>query len=223
MQENQKPLLLIQDLGYMFPKEMSKQKKRFGIYQCQCGVEFIAQTGHVKNVKTQSCGCYRKQRGLEANTKHGLNHHRLYPTWNAMIQRTSNSTNKAYKNYGARGITVCERWLDITNFIKDMYQSYAEGLSIDRIDNDKGYSPDNCRWTTRVMQGRNTRILISTNTSGFRGVSFHKARNKWASYIRVNGKGVHIGLFSTALEAAKAYDAYVIENKLEHTINGVLK
>lgn len=213
MNENQKPTL-IKDLGMMFPKETSKQKKRFGIYQCQCGAEFRTQTDDVKSGRTESCGCTR--------TTHGLSNHILFQTWKNMIERTSNPKYKAFRDYGGRGIAVCERWKDVSLFIEDMQPSYQEGLSIDRIDNNGNYSPDNCRWETRTVQSRNTRLIRVDNKSGHRGVGFHKASGKWVARIGVNGKHKHLGLFTTAEEAAKAYDRFVIDNNLEHTINGVL-
>ena len=139
-----------------------------------------------------------------------------------MINRTKNPKNKAFKEYyGVRGISVCDRWLKIENFIEDMYPTYKEGLTLDRIDNNGNYEPLNCRWATQSLQLMNTRLIHSNNTSGYRGVCFDKARNKWISRIQYNNKQKTIGRFSTALEAAKAYDKYVIDNGLEHTVNGV--
>jgi len=137
------------------------------------------------------------------------------------MQRTTNQKNKVFASYGGRGIIVCERWLSIDNFIEDMYPTFKEGLSIDRIDNNGNYEPSNCRWATKSTQVQNTRIIMSTNKSGYRGVSRHKRDKKWLARIGINGKQKHLGRFNTAIEAAKAYDSYVIDNGLEHTINGV--
>ncbi len=151
--------------------------------------------------------------------KHRLTKHRLYKTWNGMLRRCNSSNHIHYEYYGARGIVVCDRWLDVQNFIDDMYPSYIEGLTLDRIDNNKGYYKENCRWATNELQHRNTRALRKTNTTGFRGVSFDKNRNKFQAKITVNKKGKHLGYFTTNMEAAEAYDAYVIEHRLEHTRN----
>ena len=83
------------------------------------------------------------------------------------------------------------------------------------------YEKENCRWANKSTQQRNTRKLISTNKSGYRGVTWHKAKKKWNAQIKVNYKRIHLGSFLTALDGAKAYDKYVIDNNLEHTINGV--
>ena len=128
-------------------------------------------------------------------------------------------TIKKYKDYGGRGITVCERWHSIENFIEDMYPTYIEGLSLDRINVDGDYEPNNCRWVTKSIQARNTRLLMSTNTSGFRGVCWDKRVEKWRAYLSIKGKRIHLGYFDTPEEGAIAYNNYVIENNLEHTLN----
>ena len=206
-----KELILLKDLGGRFSKETSKQKRRYGLYKCFCGKEFEAQIQSINDGNTKSCGCLK-------NT-HNLSNHRLYKIWHNMIQRCTNPKNTFYENYGERGIKVCEEWNNIESFINDMYPSYQEGLSIDRIDNNKGYSKDNCRWATRAIQSRNARVLISSNTSGYRGVHWRKSRKKWTSQIRVDSKKIHIGYFKTAEEGAVAYDKYIIDNNLEHTKN----
>jgi hypothetical protein len=91
---------------------------------------------------------------------HGLSWHPLYPIWNAMMARCYNPNLKQYKDYGGRGITVCDHWHDVKNFIVDMQFSYRRGLCLDRLDNDGNYEPSNCAWTTRVEQNSNTRKNI---------------------------------------------------------------
>ena len=211
IEQAEKELILLEDLGYLYPKETSKQRKRFGIFKCHCGKEFKTQTQGINNGNTKSCGCLK-------NT-HNLTNHRLYQCWNSMIQRCTNPKSTLYKNYGERGIKVSNEWLDINNFINDMYPSHQEGLSIDRIDNNKGYSKDNCRWATRNIQARNIRVLKSNNKSGYRGVHWYKISKKWVSQTRVNRKLIYLGCYNTAIEAAKAYDKYIIDNNLEHTKN----
>lgn len=213
---------LIEDLGTIYPTATSKHRKRYGIYKCQCGVEFKAQSAHIKNGNTKSCGCYMINKAIETHTTHGLKNHPLYSVWRGMKTRCYYIMDKSYKYYGMRGITVCNRWGEFKNFYDDMKDGYKDGLSIDRINNNLGYSPENCRWATMSTQLRNTRIKRSTNTSGYRGVTFHKRVGKFQAAIGIDKKLIYLGLFTTSLEAAVAYDSYVIANNLEHTMNGVL-
>ena len=212
--EYEKPILL-EDLGMRFPNENSKWERRYGLFKCFCGNEFEAQITSVKSGHTKSCGCLKNQDKIT----HGLNGHRLYPTWNNMMQRCYNSEHKRYKDYGGGGITVCERWHSIENFIEDMFPTFEEGLSIDRIDVNGNYEPSNCRWANSTMQSRNTKLIRENNKSGYRGVSWAKRDNIWRAQITINNKTVYIGSFKTAIEGALAYNNYVIENNLEHPLN----
>ena len=215
--------VLLEDLGMRYPTEKSKKKKRFGLYKCQyCGKEFEAGTQDVKRGKTRSCGCYKKQLDKEKSVTHGLTYHPLYNTWNGMKQRCINPREKGYENYGARGIEVCERWLDIKNFIEDMYPSWEEGLTLDRVDVNGNYEVGNCRWATPSIQQRNTKDIQTNNTSGFRGVWLHQRSGKWHSNIKVNSKLIYLGSYKTALEAAKAYEIYVRIHNLEHNFTPAL-
>jgi hypothetical protein len=140
--------ILIKNLGMMFPTEKSKQKTRFGLYKCGfCGNEFKANTNNVVQGKTRSCGCYNKRRTSETHKTHGLRHTKLYNIWNSMKDRVFNIKNKAYKNYGGRGITICDEWKNDAEAFYNwaILNGYEEnkGLSIDRIDNDGNYCPEN--------------------------------------------------------------------------------
>jgi len=214
--------LLIEDLGYLFPKENSTRKRRYGLYQCFCGNKFKTQLDCIKNGNTKSCGCYQKTSVRARFTTHGLKKHPMYNVWKAMEQRTNNPLHPDFKYYGEIGITICDRWKSVGNFIEDMYPTFKEGLSIDRKDNNLGYSKDNCRWVTQMIQSRNTRKIRLNNTSGYRGVTYNLKSKKWISQIGINGNIKYLGRFNTALDAAKTYDTFVIDNNLEHTINGVL-
>lgn len=215
--------VLLEDLGMRYPTENSKQKKRYGIYQCQyCGKEFEGSVYDVKRGNIRSCGCLSTQKLIERNTSHGLGKHPMYQTWYNMKARCYNPKDYYYKDYGGRGIQVCDRWLDINNFIEDMYPSCQEGLTLDRIDVNGNYEPDNCRWTDANTQARNTRDKKANNTSGYRGVCWHKVTNKWMTSIVVNNKQIYLGVYHTALEAAKAYERYVRVNRLEHNFTPAL-
>lgn len=88
---------------------------------------------------------------------HGFCNHRLYPTWLGMMQRCYNPKRPNYKYYGGRGITVCKEWLNVESFINDMYPTFQEGLTLDRINVDREYSKENCRWADSMTQSKNKR------------------------------------------------------------------
>lgn len=215
LENNQKELVLLEDLGMFFPSKKASQRRSFGLYKCFCGTEFKAESRNVKNGSTRSCGCLINK----DKVTHNLTNHRLYSTWINMIQRCNNDKNTSFKDYGAIGISICNDWLDINNFIKDMDLQFKEGLTLDRKNNNLGYSKENCRWVNMNIQTRNTRKIRSTNASGYRGVSYNKKNDKWITQIIVNYKNIYLGSYTTLIEAAKAYDNYVIANNLEHTKN----
>ena len=213
-------LELIKDLGMQFVTEASRLPKRTGLYKCICGKEFKTRIDCVKNGNTKSCGCLKIKSVKEFRTKHGLSRHRIYNNWKSMVRRCTIAEDLNYENYGGRGITVCERWLKVENFIEDMYPTFIEGLSIDRIDNNKGYSKENCRWVNMTTQSRNRRAG-GNNKTGYRGVYEvrRKSTTRYQAQICVNKKNIRLGLYDNAIEAALAYDKYVTDNLLEHNIN----
>jgi hypothetical protein len=125
---------------------------------CDCGNEVIISSSDLRHNHTQSCGCLQRNRVRETCVTHGQTKTLLYSRWGRSIQRCTNSNFIYYQNYGGRGIGICEEWRDFEKF-----KEWAEGsgfqphLSIERIDNDKGYFPDNCKWVTRKEQGANKR------------------------------------------------------------------
>lgn len=126
---------------------------------CDCGEETIVFGGDLRRGHTLSCGCLQINRCSEIHSRHNLCKSRLYRIWGAMKTRCYNPKFQYFKNYGGRGIIICKEWLnDFQAFYKwAMSHGYRDGLSIDRIDNDKGYSPDNCRWVTMKEQRHNRR------------------------------------------------------------------
>ena len=120
---------------------------------CDCGEEVVVLGEALSSGDTRSCGCLQRE---EAGHKHGLRYHQLYDTWLGMKQRCTNINHKNYDRYGGRGIQVCDEWmLSFPQFLADMGEKDDPSLSIDRIDNDKGYYPENCRWATPQQQRAN--------------------------------------------------------------------
>lgn len=119
---------------------------------CDCGNTTLVRAGMLKNGQVQSCGCLQKDRVREANTKHNERWTPLYNIWRAMKERCNNPHSISYKWYGGKGIKVCDEWINDYNAFREWAKAngYSEGLSIDRINPDLGYCPENCRWLTRA-------------------------------------------------------------------------
>jgi hypothetical protein len=183
--------------------EIARQGK-FRAFRCQCDCGRIkdVRLSHLTMGKILSCGCYHR----DQHTKHGMYGSSVYRRWNAMLQRCENPKAAAFKNYGGRGIKVCERWHDFQNFIADVGMPPKPGLELDRIDNERGYEPGNVRWVSEVVQVRNQRKRNGC-TSQYRGVSWNSQRRKWQAEIKAAGRRRRLGLFENEEDAARAYDA----------------
>lgn len=130
---------------------------------CECGNASIVRTGALKSGQTKSCGCAQK----EAVTKHGMTRTRTHNIWRGMRQRCVDKNSKDYARYGAIGISVCERWEDFSNFLADMGKC-PQGMTIERIDNTKGYGPENCKWASWLEQSHNRTNNHSISIGGER-------------------------------------------------------
>lgn len=150
---------------------------------------------------------------------------KLYMTFYKMKDRCYNKKHKHYDYYGGRGITICPEWLSDKNtfFLWALENGYKDGLTIDRTDGNNGYYPSNCTWKSRYHQSQTTRLLHSTNTSGYRGVSStpNNTVMPFRARIQFFSKTKHLGNYKTPIEAARAYDSFVVVNNLNHTINNI--
>lgn len=221
-----KPLLqeefamrIVKDLGRVPFGSNGRNEHRalFECCTCQKHIECKV-SGKAIRAQTECLSCSNSHNYV----KHSDARSRLYKIHQDMHNRCYNPNKKFSEYYIEKDIQVCEEWFRNYDAFKEwsMANGYTDELTLDRRDNDKGYSPDNCRWTTKLVQQRNTRAIRKGNTTGYRGVSTSGAG--YRARITVNWKQIHIGNYQTPLEAAKAYDRYVLENSLEHTLNNVL-
>jgi hypothetical protein len=161
------------------------KKVRYWKCKCDCGNEKVINGFHLKRGKINSCGCLIKEAtrkmGL-ANKTHGLKHNILYKLWGSIKSRCNNENTENYKMYGARGIKMCEEWSNdpLAFYNWAMNNGYKKGLQIDRIDNYKGYSPDNCRFVTckeNCNNKRNNAKIEKRNCINCDGVFNYKLFN----------------------------------------------
>lgn len=164
--------------------ENAKNGKAKWLCLCDCGNNTIVLGTHLNSGHTQSCGCIHSEVVCAVMNKHGACNSRLYRIWAGMIKRTYNQQSKDFGYYGGRGITVCDSWKNDFQPFHDwaIESGYSDNLTLDRIDNQKGYSPDNCRWVTMKIQ--------CNNKSNNRFIEFRgerKTLSQWADLLGIKG------------------------------------
>lgn len=179
-----------QRFGSLVVVRQSDVRKWGGILrecQCDCGNTVLVSLSNLKAGSTTSCGCYHRKKLDEAIKKHGMSKTPVYITWMLMRQRCNNPNHPGYHNYGGRGIKVCPQWDDFEQFFADMGERPVE-KTLDRIDVNRDYCPENCQWATRIQQANNKRenIVISYDgkTLTLKQWSRELGMNYWTLHAR---------------------------------------
>lgn len=159
-----------------------KSRRAMWLFQCDCGKTKVIAGGPVRSGNSRSCGCGIVNATIQRNLTHGLSFTPEHMAWREMKKRCYNPNYNGFKNYGGRGISVCERWMDsFENFFSDMGKRPSEKHSIDRVENNGNYEPGNCRWATKKHQNRNKR---NNHKLCFSGES--KTIQEWSEITGIN-------------------------------------
>lgn len=176
---------------------------------CDCGKITVVQQYYLKTNHTKSCGCERIKSIIERSKKHGYSNERFYDVWRNMIKRCNDKKCASYKNYGKRGIKVCNEWLDLEVFKKwALENNCKDGLELDRKDNDGDYTPENCRFITHLENNLTGRKRFKIGKSGIIGVRQSKS-GRWSCKVWFNMKDIYLGTFDTKEEAILIRNNYI--------------
>lgn len=175
---------------FVFSYNGTKNRKSQWLCRCICGNEVVVDGYRLRTGKTKSCGCLSKECSKIRATKHGLSGSKLYFLHNSMIQRCYNKNSTEYKNYGGRGIRVCDEWKGRVGFLNfyewAIFNGYSEKLTLDRIDVNGNYEPNNCRWATQKEQMNNTRFNFLVEFNG----EIHTLK-EWSEKVEIPYKTLH--------------------------------
>ncbi len=185
---------------------IDKRRNSFWVCMCDCGNIVVVRGASLKNGHTKSCGCLAATTSAETckrrNITHGKSGSGAYVSWVNMLQRCLNSKNHKYKDYGGRGIVVCEKWKDFNEFYSDMGER-PKDKSIERLDVNGDYTPENCVWATAEQQARNKRVPSRCKT-GTPGVYWKNECGKYQARINVDGKRISLGYYKDLDSAVMA-------------------
>jgi hypothetical protein len=164
------------------PAAKTKDGKARWICKCRCGKTREVDSYAMRKGLVTSCGCYYASLIGNRSRIHGMARTRIYAVWKTMHSRCENPNAMGYKNWGGRGITVCERWKDFRNFLADMGPPPPK-LTLERKNNGGNYEPDNCYWATRAAQAINQRRTIFITHNGMK-----LALSQWAAVLGISHK-----------------------------------
>jgi hypothetical protein len=181
------------------PEHLKCQDSAYWRCHCECGNIVVVLGASLRKGNTASCGCLQRAAAASAATTHGMYKSAEYRSWQGMKARCHDPANKAYFNYGARGVAVCDRWRNsFAAFLEDMGPKPSPTHSLDRIDNNGDYSPDNCRWATREQQQNNLRTNRMLTYNGKT-----QSLSRWAKELGIRRKTIGNRL-STGCSAEEA-------------------
>jgi hypothetical protein len=180
--------------------------------ECDCGNKVIVLIYNLKNKKTKSCGCLQKEEVKKRFTKHGMKKYPLYDVWSGMRKRCCNPRHAKFKIYGARGIKICDEWINNPEIFIEwaLSNGWEKGLQIDRIDNDGDYEPNNCRFVTARENNSNKQIHKTRNLP----VGVNKYNHRFQARCSIDGKSKYLGIFDTPEEASQYRQKFLEEKDL---------
>jgi len=203
----------------------NKWNRKVSLYHCtRCGKDVEIQDTYVRTKRKIDCGCGADERAKLSRQKNGQIKHGMcntpeYNAWKAMKDRCYKKTYQHYERYGGRGIKVCDKWKnDFINFYNDMGRKPAPNYQLDRIDNDKDYCKENCRWATPSQNCYNRSRYH--NKTGFTGVSENTSKKgRYSAWFSVNRKHIQVGTYDTPENAYKARIEAMKKYNKEHNTN----
>lgn len=188
----------------------SKNNKVVWKCLCDCGKITYVLTTNLTCGRTKSCGCLKDEKLIQRSTKHNQRHTKLYEIWKSMKQRCFNPNNSSFHRYGGRGIIVCDDWKNNFSSFYDwsMTNGYSQNLSLDRIDNNSNYCPENCRWTDKLTQANNTRTnryFVYKNQT--------KTIAEWSRFFNISYKNLYIKLQKNNFDAERTFSKISIKKE----------
>lgn len=189
------------------------------LFRCDCGNKKVSVVTEVKRTKrngTKSCGCLAEESRRDTATKHGMKKSRLYSIWAGMKTRCLNKNHAWFKHYGGKGIGICDKWMDFIGFHEDMRADYEIHLAIygladttlDRIDNSKGYSKSNCRWSTKLVQSNNASNNVMIDFNGKK-----QSIKMWSEEIGIKYGTLYGRLNAQKMSISKALQPHLLNRK----------